>query len=82
MRSEGERVITRIAIAFQMRPAGGWGWMLFGGILSAILGFLIWNQWPLSGFWAVGTLVGIQFIFSGWSMIAVGMAAKKAAPAD
>ena len=74
--------ITRIAIGFQMKPAGGWGWMLFGGILSVILGFLIWNQWPLSGFWAVGTLVGIQFVFSGWAMIAIGNAAKKATTAS
>ena len=31
--------ITRIAMALQMRPGGGWGWMLFTGILSGILGF-------------------------------------------
>jgi uncharacterized membrane protein HdeD (DUF308 family) len=71
--------ITRIAIGFQMKPAGAWGWMVFGGALSVLLGFLIWNQWPLSGMWAVGTLVGIQFIFSGWSMIAIGNAAKRTA---
>lgn len=70
--------VTRIAMGFQMKNAGGWGWMVFGGVLSVILGFLIWNQWPLSGFWAVGTLVGIQFVFTGWSMIAVGSAAKRA----
>jgi len=74
--------VTRIAIGFQMKPAGGWVWMLIAGILSVVLGFFIWNQWPLSGFWAVGTLVGIQFIFSGWSMITIGNAAKKATTAS
>ena len=71
--------ITRIAMALQMRPGGGWRWMLFTGILSGILGFVIWNQWPVSGYWAIGWLVGIQYIFSGWSIISIGMSAKKAA---
>lgn len=72
--------ITHIAIAFQMKPAPAWGWMLFTGVLSAVLGFFIWNQWPLSGMSAVGTLVGIQFLSSGGSMIAIGFAARRAAP--
>ena len=40
---------------------------------------MIWNQWPLSGAWAVGTLVGIQLMFSGMTMITLGSAAKKLA---
>jgi len=44
-----------------------------------VLALLIWNQWPLSGVWAIGTLVGIQLVFSGMSMIAVGSFVKDAA---
>ncbi len=40
---------------------------------------MIWNQWPLSGAWAVGTLVRIQLMFSGMTMITLGSAAKKLA---
>ena len=71
--------VSEIVAAFQMRPAQGWGFLLFSGIISALLAFMIWNQWPLSGAWAVGTLVGIQLMFSGMTMITVGSAAKKLA---
>jgi uncharacterized membrane protein HdeD (DUF308 family) len=43
-----------------------------------ILGVMLWRQFPLSGIWAVGTLVGIQLIMSGWTLIAVGSLAKSA----
>ena len=69
--------ISEIAAAIQMRPAHGWGFLLFSGVVSTLLAIMIWNQWPLSGAWAVGTLVGIQLIFSGMTMITLGSAAKK-----
>ena len=44
-----------------------------GGLL---LGILIWTQWPLSGVWAVGVLVGVNLLFVGWSMMAAGLAVR------
>ena len=73
--------LSEIAVAFQIRPAPGWGFLLFSGIASAVLALLIWNQWPLSGAWAIGVLVGIQLMFSGMTMIAVGSFIKSAAEA-
>ena len=64
--------------AFGARPASGWGWLLFGGIVSILLGVMIWRQFPLSGAWAIGTLVGVRMIMSGWTLIAVGGLAKDA----
>ena len=65
--------------AFGAKPASGWGWLLFGGIVSILLGVMIWRQFPLSGAWAIGTLVGVRMIMSGWTLIAVGGLAKDAA---
>ena len=62
--------------AFGARPTQGWGWLLFGGIVSIALGVMIWRQFPLSGAWAIGTLVGVRMIMSGWTLIAVGGLAK------
>jgi uncharacterized membrane protein HdeD (DUF308 family) len=62
--------------AFGARPASGWGWLLFGGIVSILLGVMIWRQFPLSGAWAIGTLVGVRMIISGWTLIAVSGLAK------
>jgi uncharacterized membrane protein HdeD (DUF308 family) len=50
--------------------------MLFSAVMGVILGFLLLREWPLSGVWAIGTLVGINLLFSGFSMISVGSAAR------
>ncbi len=71
--------IFEIAFAFKLKPLTGWGWTLISGIVSLLLGILIWRQWPLSGAWAIGLLVGINICFSGWSLIALGTAARRVA---
>ena len=65
--------------AFQIKPVSGWGWSLFSGIVSLLLGIMIWAQFPLSGAWAVGVLVGIKLIFSGWTLLMLGGAARGSA---
>jgi uncharacterized membrane protein HdeD (DUF308 family) len=50
--------------------------MLFSAIMGVLLGFMLLREWPLSGLWAVGTLVGVNLLCSGFSMISVGTAAR------
>ena len=64
--------IIEAIYAFQLRPVKGWGWMLLSGISSGLLGFFIVYEWPVSGAWAIGVLVGVRLLFSGWSVIALG----------
>jgi uncharacterized membrane protein HdeD (DUF308 family) len=64
--------IMDVVLALKVRPVEGWGWMLFSGIVSVILGGLIIAQWPLSGTWAVGVLVGIRVLIHGWMLMALG----------
>ena len=73
--------ILQIVAGFGARPEPGWGLVAFGGVVSLVLGVIIWRQFPISGIWAVGTLVGIQLLFSGWTLIAVGSLAKRAVQA-
>jgi uncharacterized membrane protein HdeD (DUF308 family) len=68
--------IFQMITAFQIKPQQGWGWVLFSGLAAFLLGYLIWSQWPFSGVWAVGILVGINLFMSGWSMIAWGGTAR------
>ncbi|MDO4587162.1 MAG: HdeD family acid-resistance protein [Planctomycetia bacterium] len=44
----------------------GWGWALFSGTITFLLGVLIYKHWPSSGLWVIGLFVGIEMIFSGW----------------
>jgi uncharacterized membrane protein HdeD (DUF308 family) len=67
--------------AFQIRPADGWGWMLFSAIVTLLLGIMIWRQFPLSGAWAVGVLFGVKLIMSGWTLIFLGRSVRGAAKA-
>lgn len=64
--------IFEIVAAFKVKPEKGWGWLLFGGIASIVLAALIWWQWPISGAWAIGVLVGVKLLLAGSAMIALG----------
>jgi len=71
--------ISEIAAGVRLRPRSGWGWMLFGGIVSIWLGFIIWGQFPLSGVWAIGILLGIKLFFVGLIMLKGGSAVRSMA---
>jgi len=65
--------IVKVVAAFKC--AVGRAWFVANGILSFILAYLIWTNWPLSGGWAIGVLVGINFIFTGVMTLALGRTA-------
>src|SRR5205807_851386 len=45
------------------------GWLLLNGVITLLMGILIWRQWPWSGLWVIGLFVGIEMIFYGWSLV-------------
>lgn len=63
-------------LAFHVRPEKGWGWMLISGAMGVLLGIMLLKEWPVSGLWAIGTLVGINLLFSGFSIVTIGLAAR------
>lgn len=71
--------ICEIIAAFKIKPDQGWGWVLFNGIVAVLLGVMLWRQWPVSGAWAIGLLVGIHILMTGWSMIILGTGARRIA---
>jgi uncharacterized membrane protein HdeD (DUF308 family) len=64
--------ISEVVAGIKLRPDSGWGWMLIGGIVSILLGLMIWGQFPLSGAWAIGILLGIKLILVGLIMVTGG----------
>ena len=64
----------RIVVAAVERFAA-WRWVLGNGIVSVVLGILIWRQWPVSGLWVLGMFVGIDLIVNGvnWSVVAIAV---------
>ena len=71
--------LSGVVLAVQVRPQQGWGWMCFSAAMGVLLGFVLLAEWPLSGVWAIGTLVGINLIFAGFSLISVGSTARHVA---
>ena len=70
--------VLKMVFAFQLKPLQGWGWVLFNGVLSILLSVMITYQWPFSGTWAVGTLVGVDLLIGGFSLIRTGSASDNA----
>lgn len=69
--------IFQIALSFRVRPMDGWGWILAAGIIAFLAGLFILLQYPFSGLWVPGTLAGISLLFTGWSYIALALAARR-----
>jgi uncharacterized membrane protein HdeD (DUF308 family) len=70
--------ILDIALYFQARAIHGSSWMLLDGIITLLLGLMIYLQWPSSSAWAIGTLVGVSMIISGVTRLMLSLAVRKA----
>lgn len=73
--------IFALVLAFQIKPRGGWGWVLFDGVITILLGILIWAHWPFNSDWVVGTLFGISIFMSGVTRLMMSLALRKIATA-
>jgi uncharacterized membrane protein HdeD (DUF308 family) len=64
---------------FSTRKSGASAWMLLDGIITLVLGFMIWNRWPLSALWVIGTFVGISMVMTGTTRLMMALAVRKLA---
>jgi uncharacterized membrane protein HdeD (DUF308 family) len=53
-----------------------WGWSALSGLLSVLLGVLIWQEWPESGLWVIGLFVGIDLLMTGWTWVILALGLK------
>src|ERR1700687_5378898 len=69
--------VLNIILFFKMRPAGGTTWVLVDGIVTLLLGLMIYMQWPSSSAWAIGILVGVSMIISGVTRVMLSLAVRR-----
>jgi uncharacterized membrane protein HdeD (DUF308 family) len=69
--------VLDIILFFKMRSIQGSSWVLIDGIVTLLLGLLIYMQWPSSSVWAIGTLVGVSMIISGVTRVMLSLAVRK-----
>ena len=67
--------VFRMLTALSLRLPG-WGWALFNGTVTLILGILIWMHWPATGLWVIGLFIGIDLLVVGWSQIMTALAVR------
>ena len=63
-------------LAFNIRPATGWLWMVFNGIISLVLALMILLNWPAISAWFVGLYVGLSLIMDGVALLGIHFAVK------
>jgi len=73
--------VLNVILFFRMRPLHGSSWVLTDGIITLLLGLMIYMQWPSSSAWAIGTLVGVSMILSGVSRVMLSLAVRRATSA-
>src|SRR5215467_12101359 len=68
--------VLEIMSYFGLRKERASGWMLLSGIVTLLLGGLIWFHWPSSSVWAIGTLVGVNLLMAGFARLMFGVATR------
>ena len=70
---------AELVFAFEMRPHPGWVWMLISGLASVVLSVAIAAGLPGTSLFALGLLLGINFLTTGLAYLFVSKAMKPAA---
>jgi len=67
-----------ILVYFGTRKSGVSGLLLLDGVITLILGLMIWRHWPSGSLWVVGLLVGINMIMTGTTRLMLTVAVRRA----
>jgi len=70
--------LVKVTLAATNRGESGVGLVAVSGVLSLILGLIIIADLDNTKDWAIGLLLGIDFIFGGFYMLGIGGVAKAA----
>ncbi len=70
--------VFELILAFRLRPQQNWTWALGNGIITLLLGAMIWFQWPFNAPWLIGTLVGVSVLFTGVSRVMLSLNVRSA----
>ncbi len=57
------------AIGAGMAQLPRWGWSVFSGIVSLVLGIMLLVQMPVSSVWFIGFAIGVDLVVDGASLV-------------
>lgn len=67
-----------LILAFRLRERPNWISVLMNGIITLVLGAMIWFQWPFNAPWLLGTFVGASILLTGISRVMLSLNARSA----
>lgn len=65
-----------LILAFRLRPQQNWTWALGNGIVTSLLGGIIWFQYPTNAPWLIGTVLGASVISTDISRVMLSLNAR------
>jgi uncharacterized membrane protein HdeD (DUF308 family) len=71
--------ILRIVMSIQHRHMAGWIMMFVSGLISLLVGVMLYLTLPWSGLWVVGTLIAVELIVHGVSWLQFGLTLRRTA---
>jgi uncharacterized membrane protein HdeD (DUF308 family) len=69
--------ILRVVLALQHRGIRAWGLVLLSGVVSIVVGYLLYAKLPWSGLWILGILIAIDMLVQGGGWLYFGIALRR-----
>ena len=60
--------LIKIVTAFVVQMPQ-WGSWVLNGVVTMILGIMVFNQWPASGLWVIGFFIGMDLMMNGAALV-------------
>ena len=51
-------------------------WPIINGLVSILLGVILWIHWPVSGLWFIGLAIAIELMLRGWTLVMLAFALR------
>ncbi len=72
---------TVTSIAYRHAMGSSSSWLLVSGLSDLALAALMLLGWPMTAIWALGLLVGVNLVTTGWATVIVALAGREVAHA-
>ncbi len=69
--------LVRVVLALQNRRIQAWRLVVVSGIVSVVVGCMLYVKLPWSGLWILGTLIAIELLVQGGGWLYFGIALRR-----
>jgi uncharacterized membrane protein HdeD (DUF308 family) len=73
--------LFRLAASFSLAAPHA-GWTAVNGLLSLLLGLYVWWTWPVSSFFLLGVIIGVELLINSVPLLQLGMLLRSQEPTD